>query len=61
MISFKRTNTITGKIKGVVVTEDGVLVDNETGEPIDLGAVLHEQYGNRVFDISTSLKVEEDN
>ena len=59
MAVFRRSTTLKGTIKNVVVHE-GKFVDNETSEQIDLAQILADVYGNEPFDIATSLKTDEE-
>lgn len=54
-------NTITkGKFKAIVACEDGTFIDDETGEEVKLGEILYKAYGSTPFELSTSLKIDED-
>lgn len=60
MGSFKKSSSITGKIKGVVVHE-GTLMYEESGEICNFIEMLTKAYGeDTVIDISTSQKTDED-
>lgn len=59
MAKFTKTRTIKGNYKGVVIT-DGQFVDAESGEQINLAEELQSVYGENAFDITTSLKTDED-
>ena len=55
MAKFNKTETVKGKITGVVV-RGGEFVDGETGEVIDVITMLSKIYGDEPFDISTTAK-----
>ena len=56
MATFKKSETIQGKWKSIVCTEDG-FADTETGEQIDIHAVLLKQYGtNTEYSLTASYK-----
>lgn len=59
MGQFKKTSNISGKIKGLMI-HDGVFINAETGERIDVVKQLQSVYGDETFDLSTSLKIDED-
>lgn len=59
MAQFKKSRTLKGTFKNVIIS-DNSLVDEESGEQIDLIKILSEVYGQNAFDISTSLKTDED-
>ena len=59
MAQFKKSRTLKGTFKNVIIHE-GVLMDEETGEAIDFISILSEVYGANAFDIATTLKTDED-
>lgn len=59
MGQFKRSTTINGKYKSVVII-DGDLCDYETGEQIDLVSQLFNVYGDQPFSITTTSKIDID-
>lgn len=59
MAQFKKSRTLKGTFKNVVIHE-GALLDEDTGEAIDFINILSEVYGENAFDITTSLKTDED-
>lgn len=59
MAQFKKSRTLKGTFKNVVIYE-GALLDEDTGEAIDFINILFEVYGENAFDITTSLKTDED-
>lgn len=59
MAQFKKSRTLKGMFKNVVIHE-GMLMDEGTGEAVDFIKILHEVYGENPFDITTSLKTDED-
>lgn len=59
MASFKRSTSLSGKFKGVIV-KDGMFIDCETSEVIDVAAILEKVYGNNPIDITTSYKADEE-
>lgn len=59
MAQFKKSRTLKGTFKNVVINE-GMLMDEETGEAIDIVSILSQVYGSNAFDITTSLKADED-
>ena len=54
---FKKTINTSGKIKGLMVHE-GVFMDVETGERVDLAGMLENVYKDQPFEISTTAKDE---
>ena len=59
MIKFSKSTTTKGTIKGIATNGD-VFMDDETGELIDLAAILYSVYGDRAIDISTSMKFDDE-
>lgn len=59
MVSFKSSNKIDGKFKYICVT-DGKFVDVETGETLPVADIIEGYLGNNPFDLSVSVKTEED-
>lgn len=59
MISFKSSTSKTGKIKDIRIV-NGEFVDDKSGEVVDLTAILGRVYGNEVFEMSTTQKVEDE-
>ena len=59
MAQFKKSRTLKGTFKNVVVHE-GMLIDEDSGEAINFIDILQEAYGENAFDIITSLKTDED-
>lgn len=54
-------NTITkGKFKSIIACEDGTFMDDESEEIIDLAKILFDKYGDSPFELTTTLKVDED-
>ena len=60
MGTFTKNIVTKGKFKSIVACEDGTFIDDETGEEIKLGEVLHRAYGNTPFELNTSLKLDQD-
>ena len=57
MLELKKTTKWDGKLKGIRI-EDGQIVDGD-GVIIDLVDVLQKAYGDSIFDLSTTTKMEE--
>lgn len=56
MATFKKSESIQGKWKSLVCTEEGI-ADAETGEMLDLHAILLKQYGTDTeFSLTVSYK-----
>lgn len=56
MASFKKTETIQGKWKSLQCTDEGI-IDTETGEIVDIHAILLKQYGTDTeFSLAASYK-----
>lgn len=60
MGTFTKNTVTKGKFKSIIACEDGSFMDDETGEQIALGKILFEKYGDTPFELTTSLKVDED-
>jgi len=60
MGTFTKNTVTKGKFKSIIACEDGTFMDDESGETIDLGKILFEKYGTTPFELTTSLKVDED-
>lgn len=56
---FKKSVSINGKYKELTVV-DGHFVEPETGEEINLAEQLESIYGNQVFSLTTSNKIDVD-
>lgn len=56
---FKRSTNTTGKWKELCIV-DGKFCDADTGEQVDIIGQLYAVYGDRVFSMSTSLKIDEE-
>ena len=60
MTQFKKTSTTKGSFKGLVIHE-GMLMDEETGEVVNVIDLISKVYGeDTVFDLTTTLKIDED-
>ena len=59
MAKFTKTKNIKGVYKNVVINE-GQFVDEDTGEIIDLASQLKDVYGEAAFDLTTTLKIDEE-
>ena len=59
MITFKKSTSIAGKLKGIVSDGSGFF-DADTGEEVNLAKVLNDIYGNIPFDLSSTVKQDED-
>lgn len=59
MGKFTKTKNIKGVYKSVVINE-GQFVDEETGEVLDVVGQLRDVYGDNAFDITTTLKIDEE-
>ena len=55
MIKFNKSNTITGTMKNICVV-NGMFVDDETGEVVDLVSMLQQVFGDSPFDMKVSRK-----
>lgn len=55
MIKFNKSNTITGTMKNICVV-NGMFVDDETGEVVDLVSMLQQVFGDNPFDMKVSRK-----
>ena len=56
MATFKKSEQIQGKWKSLVCTEEG-FADLETGESVDVHAILLKQYGtDKEFTLTASYK-----
>lgn len=55
MIKFNKLNTITGTMKNICVA-NGMFVDDETGEVVDLVSMLQQVFGDSPFDMRVSRK-----
>lgn len=55
MIKFSKSNTITGTMKNICVI-NGMFVDDETGEVVDLISLLQQEFGDQPFDMKVSRK-----
>ncbi len=54
-------NTITkGKYRAIIACDDGTFIDDETGEEIELAKELYQKYGSTPFELTASLKVNEE-
>lgn len=59
MVKFNRNTTTSGKITKVQVN-NGLFIDYETGEVLDVARIFETIYGNNVFDISVKLAEKEE-
>lgn len=59
MAKFTKTETIKGNYKGIGV-RNGEFVDEATGEVIDLAGELESVYGDMPFDLTITLKTDEE-
>lgn len=60
MANFKKSITTTGKFKMIAV-ENGIFVDTETGEQIQIAEILEDVYGSgQPFDLSVTQKSDDD-
>jgi len=60
MTQFKKTSTTKGSFKGLVIHE-GMFMDEETGEVVNVIDLISKAYGDDiVFDLTTTLKIDED-
>ena len=60
MASFKKSSSIKGVFKGIVIHE-GMFMSEETGELVEVAQILARAYGEDTpFDIMTTLKIDED-
>lgn len=57
MITCKKSTTTSVKVKGAIVV-NGNLIDEETGENII--TILKETYGDVPFDLSTTVKMDDE-
>ena len=60
MGTFTKNTVTKGKFKDIIACEDGTFIDDESGEVIPLGVLLHQTYGDSPFELTTTLKVDED-
>lgn len=60
MISFKRQDTVSGKIKNIFVTGDMKFADSETGEQINLAEILFTVFDGMPFDMTVTQKNDKD-
>ena len=56
---IKKSTSISGKFKNIMIHE-GSFVDADTSEIVDIIGILEKAYGDNSFDISTSMKEDED-
>lgn len=58
---FSKSETVKGSFKGISIHE-GIFLDDETGETIDLVQKLTNLFGGEdvVFDLSATLKTDEE-
>ena len=59
MGKFTKTKNIKGVYKNVIINE-GQFMDEETGEILDVIGQLRDVYGENAFDITTTLKIDEE-
>lgn len=59
MITFKKSTSIAGKFKGIA-TDGHDFFDFETGEHLDLAKIFYDQYMNTPFDLSSTVKQDEE-
>lgn len=59
MIKFSKSGTVTGKLKFLAVN-DGIFVDAETGEQIDLARIIESVVGTEPFDMTLTQKSDTD-
>lgn len=60
MGTFTKNTVTKGKFKSIIACEDGTFMDDETGIEIELGKELFQKYGSTPFELTTSLKVDEE-
>lgn len=60
MANFKKTTAINGKFKELQVNEDGTFYEPDSGEIVDVGLIIRKIYGDQVFSIAISNKVDLD-
>ena len=59
MATFKKSESIQGKWKSLHCTEEG-FVDTETGEEVDIHAILLKQFKDTNFSLTASYKQDVD-
>lgn len=59
MGKFTKTKNIKGVYKNIIIN-DGQFMDEETGEILDVIGQLRDVYGENAFDITTTLKIDEE-
>lgn len=59
MGKFTKTKNIKGVYKNIIINE-GQFMDEETGEILDVIGQLRDVYGENAFDITTTLKIDEE-
>ena len=59
MGNFKKSTSISGKFKYMTAAE-GKFINPETGEEVPVAELIEESIGSEPFDLSVSLKTEED-
>lgn len=60
MVQIKKSTTLKGTFKNITINADGVFVDFETGEMLDVAGILFETYGDEPFTMQTASKIDED-
>lgn len=59
MIKFKRKGGVSGRLKNMVIDE-GVMIDTDSGEQIDIIQMITDMIGPKMFDIVVTQQDEEE-
>lgn len=60
MGTFTKNTVTKGKFKSIIACEDGTFMDDESGQTVELAKLLYQTYGDSPFELTTTLKVDED-